>query len=279
MAEPVAGNASNGSADNGAPRPGNAEDSLKAAFGSAGKAGAAEVKPEVKPATGDAAAGGTGSGGGIKMAPWAEQLPAELRDNPDRAAKLAKFQKLGDMAKAYLELTERPAGDSIPGADAPPEAAAAFWEKAGKPKTAEGYTFAADTARQGDTFARAAFAANLTAAQADAMFKGLEEIGAKRAQAAREAREQEVKETAAALQKEYGSRYAEKMELLTRGLAAAGPNVAAMLAQAGLGGKAEIVKAFITFGQITAESGGARGGGTGTPLQSVFEGATFDDYK
>ena len=275
MAEPAKGNAKDGLADNGAARPGNAEETLKAAFSGAESAGA---KPAAKPGSGDTAAGGTGGGGGVKMAPWAEQLPAEMRDNPDLAAKLAKFQKLGDMAKAYLEL-EGLQADGIPGAEAAPEAAATFWEKAGKPKTAGEYSFARDTAKQGDVLARAAFAANLTAAQADALFKGLGEIGDQRAGEAREALEREVKETAAALQKEYGSRYAEKMELLTRGLAAAGPNVAALLSGAGLGGKAEIVKAFIAFGQMTAESGGARGSLTGAPLKSVFEGATFEDYK
>jgi hypothetical protein len=277
MALPVPGKPSNGSTDTGTPQPGAAEESLAAAF-SAGAADAAGAKPAAKPEKGDTAAGGT-KGGGVTLAPWAEQLPTELRDNPGHAAKLAKFQKLGDMAKAYLELEGQAAGGGVPGADAAPEAAAAFWEKAGKPATAEGYPFAKDAERDGGTFAQAAFAANLTAAQAETLFKGLEAIGTQRAREAAETQTRQIRETALALQTEYGSRYPEKIELLTRGLAQAGPQVAGILAKAGLSGNPEIVKAFITFGQLTAESGGARGSGTDTPLKSIFEGGTFADYK
>ena len=279
MAEPVQGNANTGLADNGARQPGNAEETLLGAFESA-NAGAAGAKPEAKPGTGEAAAGGTGTGGGaeVKLAPWTEQLPPELKGDPARAAKLAPFQKVGDLVNAFLEL-EGKAGAVIPGADAAPEVAAAFWERAGKPKTADGYSFAGDKAREGDVFAQAAFAANLTAAQAEAMFKGLSGIGALRAEAVKGAQERQLRETAAALSKEYGSRYQEKMELLTRGLAAAGPNVSAVLRQAGLYGNPEIVKAFIAFGQMTAESGAARGGSAGQALVSALEGGAFDDYQ
>jgi hypothetical protein len=108
------------------------------------------------------------------------------------------------------------------------------------------------------------------------MFKNLEEIGTQRMRAAQQAQEQQVKETATALASEYGSKYEEKMELLARGLAAAGPNVGTLLNQAGLAGNPEIVKAFIAFGHMTAESGAARGGGTGEPMQSVFAGGSFN---
>jgi hypothetical protein len=282
MAEPAQGNADAGaaqagaaavSADNGHRQPGNA-DLLSQAF-----AGADGAKPAAKPQEGDTAAGGAqaGSGGAKeKLAPWAEQLPAELRDNPDAAAKLAKFPKVGDMAKAYLDLEGRPPGIAIPGKDAAPEAVAAFWEQAGRPKTAEGYSFAADAGRGGAAFAQAAFAACLTEAQAASLFAGLESIGERSAQAIRDARARQRAETAAALEKEHGSRYPEQMELLARGLAAAGPNVARLLEQAGLSGEPEIVKAFIAYGKMTAESGASRGGGAGAPLQSVFEGGSFD---
>ncbi|MDR2482691.1 MAG: hypothetical protein LBD08_03565 [Treponema sp.] len=279
MAEPVSGNAEGGLADNGARQPGNAEETLLGAFEGAA-AGAAGAKPEAKPGTGDAAAGGTGTGGGTeaKLAPWTEQLPPELKGNPAHAAKLAPFQKVGDLVTAFLEL-EGKAGAAIPGADAAPEAVAAFWEKAGRPKTAEGYSFAGDKARDGDVFAQAAFAANLTAAQAEAAWKGLNGMGEQRAEALKNARDRQLRETAAALSAEYGPRYGEKMELLARGLAAAGPGVSAALKQAGLYGNPEIVRAFIACGQMTAESGAARGGSAGAALQSVLEGGTFDDYE
>ena len=264
--------AGGGSADNGNRQPGNV-DLLSNAF-----AGADGGKPAAKPAdSGDAAAGGTDTGS-AKLAPWAEQLPAELRDNPELAAKIAKFPKLGDMAKAYLELEGKAAGIAVPGKDATPEAVAEFWEKAGRPKAADGYSFAKDKERDGLTFAQAAFGANLTEAQASAMLKSLQEIGLKNAQAYKDNSNRRKTETAAALEKEYGSRYKEQMELLSRGLTAAGPNVAKLLARAGLDGEPEIVKAFIAYGKMTAESGSSRGEAAGTSLKSVFEGGSFD-YK
>jgi hypothetical protein len=265
--------AGGGSADGGNRQPGSA-DLLSNAF-----AGADGGKPAEKPAaSGDAAAGGTDAGSASKLAPWAEQLPAELRDNPELAARIAKFQKVGDMAKAYLELEGKAAGAAFPEKDATPEAVAEFWEKAGRPKAADGYSFAKDKEGSGEAFAQAAFGANLTEAQAAAMLRNLQEIGAKNAQAYNDANARRRTETAAALEKEYGTRYAEHMELLSRGLAAAGPNVAKLLARAGLDGEPEIVKAFIAYGKMAAESGASRGGDAGASLKSVFEGGSFD-YK
>jgi hypothetical protein len=261
-----------GSADNGTPAPGNAEDSLKGAFTES----AAGTKPAAKP-EGDKAAGGTQDAGTIKLAAWADQLPPELKGTPEQLAKLAKFAKVGDLASAYFALEGTAAASvAFPGTDATPEEVAAFWEKAGKPKTADAYAFAADAEKNGATFARAAFEANLTSDQAAAMFTKLNATGAAKLQAFKAAQDEQIKATSAALAAEYGAKYEEKVELLKRGLAAAGPHVATLLSQAGLAGNPEIVKAFIAFGQMTAESGASRGGQAGAPVQSVFEGGSFD---
>jgi hypothetical protein len=261
--------AENGLAEGGTPAPANAENQLLGAFGANADGG----KPAVKPVEGDTPAGGKQTEGGVKLAAWADQLPPEMRGDPEAAAKLARFAKVGDMAKAFLELEGRPA---VPGKDADPEEAAAFWEKAGKPKTAEGYAFAKDDGNDGGVFAKAAFEANLTGAQADALYRRLNAAGAERLQAAERGREAQLKETAAALSEEYGSKYQEKMELLARGLAAAGPNVGGLIRQAGLAGNPEIIKAFIAFGKMTAESGSSKGGGAGEPLKSVHDGGSFE---
>ncbi|MDR0455757.1 MAG: hypothetical protein LBH20_03625 [Treponema sp.] len=267
-----------GSAEGGDQQPANA-DLLSNVF-AGGEGGKPAAKPDGDKPEGDTAAGGTNAGSEPKkLAPWTEQLPPEMRDNPQLAAKLAGFTKLGDMAKAYLELegktTGGAAGVAIPGKDATPEAVAEFWEKAGRPKSADGYSFAADKDHDGASFAQAAFAANLTEAQAKAMLSSLNEIGAQKAQAFREDRQRQMAETSAALEKEYGSRYGEQIELLKRGLANAGPNVAQILAQAGLSGNPEIVKAFIAYGKMTAESGASRGGEAGASLKSVSEGGSL----
>ena len=271
------GNAGSGSAEGGAPAAANAEDSLKGAF--EGAAGAEGGKPDAKPGQGNGAAGGTDAGGvEQKLAAWTEQLPPEMRGNPETAAKIARFAKVGDMARAFLELEGKASEAALPGKDATPEETAAFWEKAGRPRTADGYAFANDREHEGAAFAEAAFRANLTAEQADAMFKGLGEAGERRLQAMRQAQARQLGEAAAALSEEYGAKYNEKMELLTRGLAAAGPNVGRLLSQAGLAGNPEIIKAFIAFGQMTAESGAARGGGAGEPMRSIMDGGSFE-YK
>jgi hypothetical protein len=213
----------------------------------------------------------------VKLAPWAEQLPEDLRGNPEAAGKLAQFAKLGDMAKAYLDLAGKQSeGIAIPGKDAKPEEVAAFWEKVGRPKTAEEYSFAKE--QGAEAYAAAAHSANLTQAQAEALYKNLGDIAAKNIQAAQAEQLRQRQDTRAAMQKEYGSRYGEKIEILKRGLATAGPNVGALLAQAGLSGNPEIVKAFITFGELTAESGASRGGEAGQPLKSIKEGGMWD-YK
>jgi len=269
--------AGSGSTEGGTPAAANVEDQLNNAF--TGTAGADGRKPADKPNTGDASSGGTKPASGeVKLAAWAEQLPPDMRSNPDTAAKLAKFQKVGDMAKAFLELEGKAVSGGIPGRDATPEEVAAYWEKAGRPKTADGYAFAKDEEHGGSAFAQAAFKSNLTAAQADAMFKNLNELGAERMQAAQQAQAKQMKEAAAVLNAEYGSKYKEKMEFLTRGLAAAGPNVGSLIRQAGLAGNPEIIKAFIAFGEMTAESGAARGTEAGEPIKSILEGGTFD-YK
>jgi len=280
MDEPnVQGVKTDGSADNGSQQAGNA-DLLNNAFGgkteaAGAKGGEPAAKPEGKKANGDTSGNETVKN---ELAPWANQLPQEFRDNPDIAAKFAKFPKLGELAKAYLDLEGKTAGVVIPGKDATPEAVAQFWEKAGRPKNANDYSFANDKDAEGAAFAAAAFSANLTEAQAVSMMKSLNDIGAKNQKAYQDQLKQKQAETAAALEKEYGPQFKANMEHLTRGLSAAGPNVAKLIAGAGLSGEPEIVKAFINYGKMTAESGFARGDGAGASTKSMLEGGSFE-YK
>jgi hypothetical protein len=250
MAEPVEGNAG-GSAENGNQQPGNV-DALKNAF-----AGASGAEPGAKPVEGAAGGNAEKGSGETKLAPWAEQLPEELRGNKEHALSLAKFAKLGDMAKAYLELEAK-------------------LSTAAAPENAEGYSMAKEKDKGGDVFASAAYAAKLSGAQAEALYQSLADLGAKSMEGAKAERERQLQETDAALRKEYGGRYGEKIELLTRGLTAAGPNVAKLLAQAGLSGNPEIVRAFISLGELTAESGSVRGGEAGRPFKSIMDGGSFE---
>jgi len=261
MTAPDSPGGGDGSADNGDAAPGNAEKQLENAFGEAGSGAAAEgAEPPDGTVKGEGPGGGPDTGSETKPPAWAGQLPKETRENPEAMAKLAGFAKVGDLAKAFLEREGKAASN-----------------EAGRPETAEGYVFAKE-GDGGPEFARAAFEANLTKTQAETLYKSMKELGAAKLSALREEGGRRVRETAAALAAEYGPRYAEKMELLTRGLAAAGPGVAGLIKEAGLAGEPEIVKAFIAFGEMTSESGSSRGSGAGEPLKSVFEGGSFD-YK
>ncbi|MDR2184990.1 MAG: hypothetical protein LBO80_04905 [Treponema sp.] len=254
-------------AENGNQPTGNADSLANIMAGAQGK------EPEPKPAAGD-----TGGGNGTdaaKAAAWTSQLPEELKGNPETLARLAKFQKLGDMAASYLEL-EGKLGKAalIPGKNAPAEEREAFWRKLGKPEAKEGYAIAKQ--ENGDAFLDAAYAADLTDGQASAVFERIKQLGEAQIAAAREKQAQQLAETEAALKSEYGGRYPEKIELLKRGLKIAGEDAGPLLNGAGLAGHPGIVRAFITLGELTAESGSprSRGGGAEAP-RSIRDGARF----
>ncbi|MDR1240013.1 MAG: hypothetical protein LBK27_07855 [Treponema sp.] len=254
-------------ADNGNQQAGNADSLASIMAGAQGK------EPGPKPATGD-----TGEGGGteaVKPAAWTNQLPEELRGNPEAVARLAKFQKLGDMAASYLEL-EGKLGKAavIPDKNTAAAERAAFWKRLGKPEAKEGYTIAKQ--ENGDVFLEAAHAANLTDEQATAIFGHIKKLGETQLAAAREQQDRQFAETEAALKKEYGAKYPEKVELLKRGLKLAGEDAGPLLNRAGVAGHPGIVRAFITLGELTAESGSprSRGGGPDGP-RSIRDGAKF----
>jgi hypothetical protein len=230
-------------------------------------AGASDTKP-----AGEAGDGGDAGGkpGEAKAPVWHEQLPPELKGNPA----LAEYQKVGDLAKALLDLKGK-AGVNLPGDGAGAEELAAFWEKLGRPKEAAGYSFARDA--ENAEIARMAHAANLTESQAAALFGQLKTFGTARMREMQQAQMAELVETENAFKAEFGSRYPEKVEFLKRGMAAAGGNVAEVLQKAGIAGNPDIVRAFIRYGELTAESGGARGS-SAEKTKSLMEGGTFD-YK
>jgi hypothetical protein len=280
MAEPLkdGGNANDGTGDNGGRQAGNPASLMDALAGAEG------AKPEAKPKTGDTAAGDGNAGSGAdrhteelpKLAAWAEQLPPELRENPETARSLARYAKVGDLAKAFLGAEAELAGGGVPEKDAAPEEAAAYWEKLGKPKDAGGYSFAKEPGAE--PFAAAALAANLTETQAGALYAALNGLGKRQAEAAREELDRRIAGTDEALRKEYGAKYAEKMNFFTAGCDAAGPEVRKLLYQSGLGANPDIIKAFTAYGQMNAESGSPRGGGAARPLKPVNEGGWWD-YK
>jgi hypothetical protein len=237
------GNAANQSANPTSPSP-----------DSSGGKGAAQAPNPTHP--NPALSGGNGDGAAnptVTLPTWANQVSKEYRENPEYAGKLAAFEKLDDLVKGYLDAQGK---SDIPGANAEPEELAAFWKKLGHPEKPEGYTVAKD--QNAGTFISAAHAARLTDEQTTALWKSVSEATARQIAAAQQAQTAEIAAADAALQKEYGDRYDYALEMFNRGIGTG--DLKALIRNAGLAGKPEIVKAFIALGESTQESGSPKSG-------------------
>jgi hypothetical protein len=153
----------------------------------------------------------------------------------------------------------------------------AFYERLGKPKTADGYSFA----KNNPGLAEEAFKANLSAGQADALFKSsLSQLDDAR-KGLMAIQTKDFKATDDLLRKEYGDRYEESLILMNRGMGIQPKTgtlspIAQALFNAGLAGKPEIVRAFIELGRATSE-GTAPMGSMGAPRpESILQGRGFD---
>lgn len=218
------------------------------------------AKPETKPNGngGDAGQGNSdndnGKGGETQHPAWMNQINSELIKDAEKAGKLSKFEKLSDLASAYLE-AEGKLGSSIvkPGENASDEERKAFYKALGVPDTADKYSIEGDDAKM---FREMAYKNNLTDEQAKAFYKSLQEVGNNAIAAQKAAFDQQAKDTQAALQKEYGKDYPTKIEMLKRGVATyGGEKMGAKLQQAGLLGDYDVVKMFILLGEQSAEAG------------------------
>jgi hypothetical protein len=191
---------------------------------------------------------GNGSGNEVKLAEWTRQLPKEIRENPELAGKLSGFTKLEDFAKSYFQLEGK---SDIPGKDAKAEDIAAFWKKLGYPDKPENYAVAKE--QSAESFIAAAHAARLTDGQATALWQSVSEGTARQIAAIRQAQQAELEATDKALQKQYGDKYPYALEMFNRGIG--NSELKALIINAGLAGKPEIVKAFIALGEASQESG------------------------
>ena len=216
---------------------------------------------------------GNDNGGKAQRPAWMEQI-GDITKDEGAAEKLAKFAKVSDLGKAYLEL-EGKLGNSIvkPGENASAEEIETFYKKLGKPESADKYSIEGDEAK---VFRELAFKNNLTDTQAKALFQSLKEVGQNVLE------QQKVAfETQAALRKEYGNNYNTKIEMLKRGVATyGGPKMAAKLQASGLLADYEIVKMFINLGEMSAEAGSpGNTNGKTDDYKSIGEGGTFSFFK
>ena len=196
------------------------------------------------------AAGGKGESE-AKHPAWMAQLG---NIEADKAEKLSKFEKIGDLAKNYLEL-EGKLGNSLvkPGEGASAEEVEAFYRQLGKPESADKYSIEGENT---ELFRKLAYENNLTDEQAKALYQSLHEVGTNALEQQKAAFVKQAADTQKALQAEYGKDYPTKIEMLKRGVATyGGKEVADALQQAGLLANQHIVKMFILLGEQSQEAG------------------------
>ena len=221
--------------------------------------GMQNAKPETKPtgtAGGDNGTGNKDAADGkgeseVKHPAWMAQLG---NIEADKAEKLSKFEKIGDLAKNYLEL-EGKLGNSLvkPGEGASAEEVDAFYRALGKPESADKYTIEGENT---ELFRKMAYENNLTDEQAKAIFQSLKEVGQNAVEQQKAIFAKQAAETQKALQDEYGKDYSTKIEMLKRGVAAyGGEKVGVKLQQAGLLADPDVVKMFILLGEQSSEAG------------------------
>lgn len=243
------------------------------------------AKPETKPNgnEGDAGQGksdnDTGKGSEVQHPAWMNQINSELLGDAEKAGKLSKFEKLSDLASAYLEAEKTLGSNYIvkPGENASDEERRAFYKALGVPDAADKYSIEGDDAKM---FREMAYKNNLTDEQAKAIFASLQEVGKNALEAQKQAFVQQAHDTQAALQAEYGKEYPVKIEMLKRGIAAyGGEKLGAKLQKAGLLGDKEIVQMFILLGEQSQEGGSAGNNGKTDGYKSIEEGGAFSFFK
>ena len=225
-----------------------------------------ETEPEAKPEEGKKTEGEK-TDDAKKIPAWISQLPESMRSDEAFTA----FEKIGDLAKAWKELADK--GDGIPTKDAKPEELEAFYEKLGKPKTAEEYKLEGEGL---DAYKAICFKSNLTQEQAAALKSEFENIGKSLENRARDSMKQNYANTDRELRNEYGNAYGERMQTLAKGLQTwGGKSVQEKLFKAGLSFDSDIVHMFIKLGDLAKESEASNKQGTGSTYRSNSEGGRF----
>ncbi|GHV91618.1 hypothetical protein AGMMS50268_21210 [Spirochaetia bacterium] len=220
---------------------------------------------------------GSGTGNEVKLAAWTQQVPKEIRENPEFARELAPFEKLDDLVKAYFDQKKK---NAIPGKDAKPEDVAAFWKQLGYPEKPDGYALAKD--KTAGTFITAAHAARLTDEQASTLWKEVSSNQAQAIQQEHAAHQAELSAAMDGLKKELGDKFTLAVEMFDRAVGNTGKELSPLMNQlfgAGLLGNQTVLKAFIALGEAHQESGSPGSSSSPeNPNKPVTEGGWYS-YK
>jgi hypothetical protein len=207
---------------------------------------------------------------GSNLPAWMCQLPSEMQGENGKS--LEKFQKIGDLAKSYVELEKKMSSRvELPTETSSETDVKAFWSKMGKPEKPEDYKFAENLDPESKAyFSKLAFDSNLTDAQASKVFGDTAKLGENLLSTYREKQLQALKETEANLKIKYGNNFNSEMEYCKRGLVASG--LAQILKESGLSGNQAIVEHFVNYGKMIAEDSAVTRSNGGSSEKTLFDG-------
>lgn len=230
---------------------------------------------------GNALPGSGQSGGGttpetLPQREWMNDLPEPLKATKT----LTKFADKAALAKSYVELESKHSKSvEIPGKDSGPEDWARFYDKVGRPKTADEY--ALDRGNAPDDVAKAfkqmAFESGLTAQQADTMFKGIMKRQSTEQQTAVEQYTARMKEADTLLRREYGPQYDSKIASAKKAFGAvfSDPELRSEVTQSGLANNPRFIKVLAELGTQISDDSFLQGGNASTeskdPLAAYFK--------
>ena len=207
---------------------------------------------------------------------WMAQLGKDTLENADIAKQLSKFKSIDDLGKSYSEL-EKKLGNTvtIPGENASDEEKTAFYQKLGRPESADGYSIEGEDIKP---FKEAAFKHNLTDAQAHGMFELLTGLGKEAIQKNAENLQKIGSETDAKLREEWGNEYQPNLQYLKKAISTYGGNaLGAKLKASGLLYDYDVVKMLSAIGRASAESTTVtKGAGGKEEYVSSRDGGTFN---
>jgi len=210
------------------------------------------------------------------------QTPEEKGNIPEEKGQIPENKNLPDFAKTLQEKAKgqeksEPNKENEPKTDEfsqwleklpaemTDEQSASFWQKMGRPDTADGYELPKD---DNLNFKQIAFENNLSKAQAKSVYERISNAGLEFLKRQQEADEKQIAETEKFLRDTYADKYDEKITLMQKGIEAfGGVSLLNKLKSSGLLFDKDIVQQYIAIGEMTAESGsfsrGANGGKDG----------------
>lgn len=197
---------------------------------------------------------------------WLGSVSDEIRNDPS----MADIQNIEGLAKGYVHAQHMIGSDKVvlPGKDATDEQLSEFYNKLGRPETADGYETPTENmameidAQLAGNFFEEAHRIGLSKTQAAALMRWQAEQGAEMQDEYAQRGERSQAEAVEVLQKEFGDAFDEKLNLARdAALQFGGEELMEVMDSTGLGNHPEVIKAFAKIGRAMASDEVVGGGG------------------